>query len=132
MSFGLRMEDSETLGGFPPLFDDDAFEAVRRRMELPSRADSKLHDVRELAERQEPSYPESGLERHHPHIVEKLVLLWGYPECTGFLDSLVIDWRGNREGFKREVMDELLFLHALFPRIVAASSPWRETGRYVR
>jgi hypothetical protein len=131
------MDDSEPLNGFPPLFDDDAFEAVRRRMDMPSRQGT-THDVRELEGQHQEWYPESALERHHPHVVERLVLLWGFSECGTWLDSLVIDWRGNRNGFKREVMDELLFLHALFPYIVASSSgspdssAWHESGRYMR
>lgn len=74
------------------------------------------------------SRPESALERFHPRLVEKLVLYWGYPECAGFLESLVIDWRGDRDGFQREVMQELLFLHTLLPHR-ATAVPWTETGR---
>lgn len=46
----------------------------------------------------------------YPHITNKVFLLWGHPECDRFLDSLVIDERGNRRGFNPEVMSEILFL----------------------
>jgi hypothetical protein len=110
-------------GGFPTLFDDHALEAAKQRADpLPP------HVVEAQAPKDEP-YPESWLERHHPHIVQKLVLLWGYPECLNFLKSLVIDWRGDRQGFRREVMAELVFLHALLPHMISNSSPWDETGQ---
>lgn len=113
-------------GGFPTLFDDDALEAAQRRAEpVPPHV---IQKQKPQEKPQEKPYPESCLERHHPHIVEKLVLLWGYPECLDFLRSLVIDWRGNRQGFRREVMAELVFLHALLPHRVPGSSPWDETG----
>jgi len=60
-----------------------------------------------------------------PRVCEQVKLLWFYPECEQWLDKLIIDDRGNRSGFRREVMEELLFLarlsravkinHSLFP-----------------
>lgn len=122
------MDNSEIPDDPLPLIDDESFdEALRCRMGLPSPILNKTQDVREVAKRhKEVSYPESGLERHHPRLVAKLVLLWGYPECGSFLDSLIIDWRGDRDGFKREVMEELLFLNALSPRIARPTLPWQE------
>jgi hypothetical protein len=48
-----------------------------------------------------------------PRVCEQIKLLWFYPECEQLLDKLIIDDRGNRRGFRREVMDELLFLARL-------------------
>jgi hypothetical protein len=48
-----------------------------------------------------------------PRVCEQIKLLWFYPECEQLLDKLIIDDRGNRSGFRREVMDELLFLASL-------------------
>lgn len=48
-----------------------------------------------------------------PRVWEQIKLLWFYPECEQLLDKLIIDDRGNRGGFRREVMDELLFLARL-------------------
>ena len=48
-----------------------------------------------------------------PRVCEQIKLLWFYPECEQLLDKLIIDDRGNRSGFRREVMDELLFLARL-------------------
>lgn len=48
-----------------------------------------------------------------PHVVQTLVLTWGYPECEAYLARLVVDERGGRRGFSIEAMDELLFLSEL-------------------
>jgi hypothetical protein len=48
-----------------------------------------------------------------PRVCEQIKLLWFYPECEQLLDKLIIDDRGNRSGFRREVMEELLFLARL-------------------
>jgi hypothetical protein len=55
----------------------------------------------------------SALEAKFPHIAEKIVLLWGYPELDKFFDKLSIDERGDREGFPADVMSDLMFLSAL-------------------
>lgn len=55
----------------------------------------------------------SELEQHFPHLIDKIVLLWGAPGFSSFLSNLIIDYRGNRHGFPPAVMDELLFLGAV-------------------
>lgn len=52
----------------------------------------------------------SALEAKFPRIISKLNDLWPTRECGQFLDSLIIDDRGGREGFAPEVMEEILFL----------------------
>jgi hypothetical protein len=73
-----------------------------------------------------------------PRVCEQIKLLWFYPECEQLLDKLIIDDRGNRSGFRREVMDELLFLarlsravkmnHSLSPaaRMPEKTDVWQE------
>ena len=46
----------------------------------------------------------------YPHIVESVCLMWGGREADAYLSKLVIDTRGGRKGFPREVMEELLIL----------------------
>jgi hypothetical protein len=58
----------------------------------------------------DPSYT-SAIEKRFPHIAEKLSLMWGTPDFSEFLNKLMIDDRGNRQGFPPEVIDEMLFLH---------------------
>jgi len=45
-----------------------------------------------------------------PRIMETLLKLWGHSTFDEYLDRLVIDERGNRQGFSPDVMEELLFL----------------------
>ncbi|MDD5328850.1 MAG: hypothetical protein PHX38_02520 [Sulfuricella sp.] len=55
----------------------------------------------------------SAIEEVYPKIMEKIVLIWGHPECAKFLNNLMIDDRGNRQGFSVDVMGELMLLAAL-------------------
>lgn len=55
----------------------------------------------------------SAIEAKFPHIAEKIVLLWGFPELDTMFDKLAFDERGDREGFPADVMSDLLFLAAL-------------------
>jgi hypothetical protein len=65
----------------------------------------------------------SFVERAHPHIVERLRFLWGYPEGGRYLAQLIVDARGGRRGFSKEVMSELLTLANL------AANPPQADGR---
>jgi len=49
----------------------------------------------------------------YPRVLDRIRMLWFYPECEQLLDKLIIDDRGNRSGFHRDIMDELLFLARL-------------------
>jgi len=46
----------------------------------------------------------------YPHIIESICLMWGGREADAYLSRLVIDTRGGRKGFPRDVMDDLLVL----------------------
>lgn len=52
----------------------------------------------------------SAVERRFPHIVHNLIKLWQSAEIDGYMDSLLIDSRGDRQGFPEEVLEELVFL----------------------
>jgi hypothetical protein len=54
-----------------------------------------------------------GLERL-PHVVNKVCLLWGQPECDAYINRLIMDSRdGSRQGLPWEAALELLFLAEL-------------------
>ncbi|MDB5805615.1 MAG: hypothetical protein JWN73_2937 [Betaproteobacteria bacterium] len=55
----------------------------------------------------------SDLEEQYAHLAEKMVGIWGTPECVAFLRKLIVDERGSRQGFPFEVMSELLILSAV-------------------
>ncbi len=46
----------------------------------------------------------------YPHITESVCLMWGGREADAYISKLIIDTRGGRKGFPRDVMDELLLL----------------------
>ena len=49
-----------------------------------------------------------------PHVVNKLCLLWGKPECDAYISGLVMDSRdGKRQGLPWEAAMELMFLAEL-------------------
>lgn len=56
------------------------------------------------------SHSQCTIESDFPHIMEKLVLVWGYPECFSYLSELIIDNRGNRKGFDMDIMGDLMLL----------------------
>jgi hypothetical protein len=73
-----------------------------------------------------PAFPSDacGLERL-PHVVNKLCLLWGKPECDAYISGLVMDSRdGKRQGLPWEAAEELIFLADLIiaKRALAASA----------
>lgn len=57
-------------------------------------------------------YP-SQLDERHPRILERIAQLWGTSQLDTYLQELLIDSRGGRQGFASEVMRDLMFLHGL-------------------
>jgi hypothetical protein len=49
----------------------------------------------------------------YPRICARIQQLWGTTECEPYLNTLVIDTRGNRKGFPPAMMEELLYLGRL-------------------
>jgi hypothetical protein len=60
----------------------------------------------------EDQYPHC-LEQQYPRILDKIGQLWGEPELDTFFESLFIDQRGNKQGFPKEVVIEILRLSLL-------------------
>lgn len=60
--------------------------------------------------------PQDGpcaLERQFKRIADKIAESWPSQECGRYIDSLLVDSRGGRQGFPPEVISELFLLHAL-------------------
>ena len=51
------------------------------------------------------------IERAFPRIAEAVHLMWGHAECEDYLQKLIVDDRGDREGFKQDVHKALLKLY---------------------
>lgn len=63
------------------------------------------------------------LERDFPRIVEKLTFLWGQDGVSSFLSHLLIDDRGDRQGFSGDIMAELMFLNNLHEDMESEKQP---------
>ncbi|EKD96715.1 MAG: ankyrin [uncultured bacterium] len=63
------------------------------------------------------------LEKKFPRIVEKLTLLWGDEGVSPFLSHLLIDDRGDRQGFTGDIMAEIMFLNNLHEDMVSENQP---------
>jgi len=57
----------------------------------------------------------------YPRICARVQQLWGTAECEPYLNTLVIDTRGNRQGFPPPMMEELLYLGRLSRALVILS-----------
>ena len=68
----------------------------------------------------------------YPRVLDRIRMLWFYPECEQLLDKLIIDDRGNRSGFNREIMDELLFLARLARAVKPSQGFSHSAGRNAR
>lgn len=68
------------------------------------------------------------VERCFPHILARLVEVWGQPEGDTYLNNLLVSNRPNRQGFPDDVAGELFrlsIIHAsLLPDIAQTSSGW--------
>lgn len=59
------------------------------------------------------------LEEKFPHILETIQIMWGHPELNMYFNKLIVDDRGNRQGFPTDAWAEIHMLsrihHALVP-----------------
>lgn len=61
-------------------------------------------------------YP-TNLESQYPRILAQILEKWDSPKALqNYLNDLVVDVRGDRQGFPTEVMAELLFISAIYHR----------------
>lgn len=54
--------------------------------------------------------PRSAIEIRFPRIARELTARWQTPGIDFYIDSLLIDTRGNRMGFPPDVLEEIMFL----------------------
>jgi hypothetical protein len=99
--------------------------AVTQRLDrMPGREADPFPDLSQLEEKLEPRkgpaqqvQVRAALE-DNPRISNRIQQLWGTPDCEEYLNSLVIDTRGNRKGFPPTVLEELLYLGRLARALV--------------
>jgi hypothetical protein len=61
-------------------------------------------------------FPQHVVEQY-PHLVDRLVSIWGTPAMDIFLNDLFFDRRGGRQGFGDEVMHELFSLQSVHNKL---------------
>ena len=81
--------------------------------------DSSLPDSNTSRFAVQPRSVFAAIEEQYPSILQKITSTWCTPELRGYLRNLIVDDRGDRNGFAPEVMSELLLLSA----ILEESSP---------
>ena len=47
----------------------------------------------------------------YPRIGEKISLMWGYVELQDYLSTIILDERGDRQGFPTSVLAALMEVH---------------------
>jgi hypothetical protein len=55
----------------------------------------------------------SAIEIHFPHIARGISYLWQTNQVDLYLDNLLIDTRGDRVGFSKDVLEELMLLSGM-------------------
>lgn len=78
-----------------------------------------IESFRKLFAKAPEKFPK-GLETRYPRLLQKIVDLWDTPnEMEEYLNELVVDQRGTRQGFPQEILQEILFLAALYEKFRA-------------
>jgi hypothetical protein len=65
----------------------------------------------------------TDLEKHFPRLVEEIALEWGYPKFPDYIDHLLLDDRGDRQGFPETVVSELMFLRMVGEELLRHTDP---------
>lgn len=73
------------------------------------------------------AYPRQ-IEQRFPHILAKLVEVWGKPEADAYLNGLMVTDRSDRQGFPADAASELFRLAtihgAMLPAKAASPAGW--------
>ncbi|MBY0576273.1 MAG: ankyrin repeat domain-containing protein [Gallionellaceae bacterium] len=91
--------------------------------------DAKL--LRILNNREE-KYPHA-LEQQYPRILNKILSLWDTPSIEAYFADLLVDDRGNRAGFPKDVASDIFYLSTLIPQEPEAdkSDPWKNAPKAI-
>ena len=69
-----------------------------------------------------------SLEEQYPSIAQKITAIWRSPEIHGYLKKLIVDDRGDRNGFDPSVMSELIALSSILEQ-PARANEWSTGAR---
>ena len=99
----------------PQIFSDEEFDNVLKARGESPRADHERWDNAGVRPPPPPSdgLPESCIEQQFPHIATKLTVVWPSEACSMYISDLIVNRREARQGFPKEVLEDLLFLHEI-------------------
>ena len=90
---------------FPQIMSDAEIDARVPVSEVVDKKDQRRPTDKELADE-----AVAMLKTLFPHVHQNLVALWGTGPGEAYLDGLIMDDRGNRQGFPLDVLHALLVL----------------------
>ena len=73
----------------------------------------------------EDKYPHA-LEQQYPRVLNKILALWDTPSIEAYFSDLLVDDRGNRAGFPKEVASDIFYLSTLLQEKTEhnPNNPW--------
>lgn len=85
-----------------------------------------------ILDNREEKYPHA-LAQQYPRILNKIVSLWGTPSIEAYFADLLVDDRGNRAGFPKEVASEIFYLSTLLPHQPEPdkNDPWKNVPKAI-
>lgn len=66
------------------------------------------------------------LESRFPHVAAKMVAYWRSPDLIPFIDGLLTDTSGGRQGFPLEAMTEIIFAKEIHEEAYPQTKGWTE------
>ena len=116
--------DNQVSKELPQIISDEEFDRLLdARKHLP-RSEHERWDNSAVRPSHEPGdgLPECCIEQQFPRIVEKFLVLWPSEACALYITSLLVNTREARQGFPKEVVEDLLMLHAINDMLVRSGS----------
>lgn len=112
--------------GIRPLAAAPALDNGARQRRAASSVQLTLTSGRWMAELPRELVPRQ-LAMRHPRIVNELCQRWSSPgSAAAYLDSLIIDDRGNRQGFGQAILAELVALRTSLDESAAPAEAWQD------
>ncbi|MCE9639832.1 MAG: hypothetical protein K8S22_06745 [Betaproteobacteria bacterium] len=115
---------SKELPELPQIISDEEFDRLLdERKHLP-RSEHERWDNSAIRPGHEPGdgLPECCIEQQFPRIADKLLVLWPSEACAVYISSLLVNKRETRQGFPKEVVEDLLMLHAINDMLVRSGN----------
>lgn len=81
--------------------------------------------LQELFKEREDKYPHF-LKKNFARVLTKIMSLWGTPELDAYFHELMIDYTGDRQGFPREAIAEILTLSLMHDKIMGEKNKKNE------